>query len=205
MTAEYQGRPLLPREEPASVQALTCRFGQKGHERPFQKAITIDVVDGYLNAGDRITLRLGDRRCGGPGTRMQSFAERDFRFRCYVDPLGTSSYAAIRGDIVLDIVPGPPAKLVITTPRLVRPGAPCPVFIRAADEWGNTCVDLHEQIDLVTGMSGAADASSCHAFPRQGWAALRLDDLAAAREGEFVLHASMAGITHCAPPRHSSP
>ncbi len=35
LTAEYQARPLLPGEEPATVQALSCRFDQKGHERPF--------------------------------------------------------------------------------------------------------------------------------------------------------------------------
>ena len=199
VTAEYQARPLLPGEEPASVQALTCRFDQKGHERPFQKAITIDVIDGYINAGDRITLRLGDRRFGGPGTRVQSFVERDFRFRCYIDPLGTSRYAAIPGDIVLDITPGPPARLVVTSPRLLQPGAPCPVFIRAEDAWGNTCVDLDEQIDLVRSMDGTADASSRHRFPSGGWATLRLENLAIPGEGECVLRALMAGATRCAP------
>ena len=199
VSAEYRGRPLLPGEEPASVQGLACRFDQKGHERPFQKAITIDVIDGYLNAGDCIAVRLGDRRFGGPGTRVQSFVEHDFRFRCYIDPLGTSRYAAIPGDIVLDITPGAPAKLVITTPRLARSGAPCPVFIRAEDEWGNTCVDLDEQIDLVTGTDSATNKACRYAFPREGWAALRLDDLAASREGEFVLRASMARAARCAP------
>lgn len=28
------------------------RFHHKGHERPFQRAVIIDVVDGYLNPGD---------------------------------------------------------------------------------------------------------------------------------------------------------
>ena len=199
VTAEYRARPLLLGEESASVQALACRFDQKGHERPFQKAITVDIVDGYLNAGDRITLRLGDRRFGGPGTRVQSFVERNFRFRCYIDPLGTSRYAAIPGDIVLDIAPGPPARLLMTTPRLVRPGALCPVIIRAEDEWGNTCVDLDEQIDLVIAMSGTPDALCRYAFSQHGWAALRSDDLSTSREGEFVLRAALAGETRCVP------
>ncbi len=199
VTAEYQARPLLPGETPASVQSLVCRFDQKGHERPFQKAITVDVVDGYLNAGDRITLRLGDRRFGGSGTRVQSFAERDFRFRCYIDPLGTSRYAAIPGDIVVDIAPGPPARLVITTPRLVRPGAPCPVFIRAEDDWGNTCVDSGATVDLFTSIDGADTAPTRHAFPKEGWAVLRLDDLSTAREGELIVRASLSDALRCAP------
>lgn len=88
------------------------RFDQKGHERPFQKAIIVDVVDGFIKPGDYIIIRLGDRRAGGPGTRVQSFVETDFRFRCYIDPLGTSRFAAIPGDIHIDIVAGAPAQLV---------------------------------------------------------------------------------------------
>ena len=46
---------------------------------------------------------------------------------------------------------------------------------------------------------GAPHKSSSHAFPRKGWAALRLDDLATAREGEIRLLASIAGATRCVP------
>lgn len=73
------------------------RFDQKGHERPFQKAILIDIVDGYINPGDKIIIRLGDRRRGGGGTRVQSFVEKDFRFRLFVDPLGSSKFAEVPG------------------------------------------------------------------------------------------------------------
>ena len=55
----------------------------------------MDTVDGYLKAGDHLILRFGDRRFGGPGTRVQTFVEQGFRFRCYVDPLGTSRFAAV--------------------------------------------------------------------------------------------------------------
>ena len=97
ISAEYQAAPLVPGQSPASVQSLNVRFEQKGHERPFQKAIIVDVVDGYLNAGDHILIRLGDRRRGGPGTRVQTFIEDSFRFRLYVDPLGTSRFVAVPG------------------------------------------------------------------------------------------------------------
>ena len=82
----------------AVMYPLSVRFDQKGHERPFQKAVIVDVVDGYLNAGDHIVVRLGDRRGGGAGTRVQTFVEDRFRFRCYVDPLGTSRFAPVPGD-----------------------------------------------------------------------------------------------------------
>jgi hypothetical protein len=39
---------------------LKVRFDQKGHERPFQKAIIIDVVDGFLKPGDHIEANAYD-------------------------------------------------------------------------------------------------------------------------------------------------
>src|SRR3970040_1882211 len=70
VSAEYQAGPLAAGQSPATVQSLKVRFDQKGHERPFQKAVIVDTVDGYLKAGDHIIIRLGDRRVGGPGNRV---------------------------------------------------------------------------------------------------------------------------------------
>src|SRR3954470_20726508 len=39
VSAEYHAGPLLCGQSPSSVQALRVRFDQKGHERPFQKAV----------------------------------------------------------------------------------------------------------------------------------------------------------------------
>lgn len=93
-------------------------------------------MDGFLKPGDHIIIRLGDRRSGGPGTRIQTFVEEQFRFRCYVDPLGTSRFAAIPGDIEIDIVPGESAQLVMTASRLVKTDEPVVLHVRAEDHWG---------------------------------------------------------------------
>ncbi len=151
------------------------------------------MVDGYLNAGDRIILRLGDRRFGGPGTRIQTFVETGFRFRCYIDPLGTSRYAAIPGDVCLDIVPGPVSRLAVTTPRLVRPGAACPVFVRAEDAWGNTCTGLARDIRLTAAIAGHSPIDRIRTLPALGWATLRFDDLPTAETGEMALRATLVG------------
>lgn len=137
LSADYVPRPTFPGESPATVRELRIRFDQKGHERPYQKAVIVEVVDGYLKPGDRIVIRLGDRRYGGPGTRVQTFVEDAFRIRCYVDTAGTSRFAALPDDMALRIVPGPAERLQIITPRLVRVGAPVPIVIRAEDRWGN--------------------------------------------------------------------
>jgi hypothetical protein len=148
LSAEYQARPLLAGESQATVQALKVRFDQKGHERPFQKAIIVDIVDGYLKPGDHIIVRLGDRRAGGPGTRIQTFVEDGFRFRGYIDPTGTSRFAAIPGDTVIDILPGPPAKMITLAPPLVKTGEIFPLLMRVEDRWGNVCCDLADSLRL---------------------------------------------------------
>jgi hypothetical protein len=173
VSAEYTAGPTVDGQNPATVQALKISFDQKGHERPFQKALLIDIVDGYLNPGDRITIRLGDRRAGGPGTRVQTFTERGFIFRAFVDPLGTSKFAAVPGDVSIDFVAGPPAQLSIATPRITRSSKDAPVRIRAFDRWGNCCVDLGSAVEVdVIQQSGNSHRQTLR-FPDKGWAVVR--------------------------------
>jgi hypothetical protein len=193
VSAEYQAGPLLPGQEPATVQSLLVRFDQKGHERPFQKAIIVDIVDGYLNAGDHIIIRMGDKRFGGPGTRVQTFVEKDFRFRCYIDAVGTSRFAAIPGDVVMQIVPGAPHRLVMVAPRLVRPGAAVTLRVRAEDGWGNTCWDLGGAVDLIARLDGAVVFEQQAPLAETGWAVAQIDGMPSGAAGELALTATLRG------------
>ncbi|MDR2637443.1 MAG: DUF3604 domain-containing protein [Zoogloeaceae bacterium] len=189
VSAEYQAGELVPGQSPATVQHLKVRFDQKGHERPFQKAILIDIVDGYLNPGDRIIIRLGDRRQGGPGTRVQSFVEKDFRLRLFIDPLGSSKFAEVPGDLLLDIVPGTPERLQIIAPRLIGEGQPFDLLVRADDAWGNTC----RQTPLVGEIILASSAETQRipfTLASEGWAILRLSALVLPSQGEWSIRAS---------------
>ncbi|MBI3546429.1 MAG: hypothetical protein HY081_07540, partial [Gammaproteobacteria bacterium] len=170
ISAEYHAGPLVPKQSPATVQALKVRFDQKGHERPFQKAVIVDSVDGYLKAGDRIVIRLGDRRFGGAGTRVQTFVEENFRIRCYVDPLGTSRFAAVPGDTVIPIVAGLPAQLLFAGSRLVRAGEKFPLRVRAEDEWGNTCWNQGEKIIVSATLAGKPVYEKQTTLAAKGWA-----------------------------------
>lgn len=194
VSAEYQAAELVPGQSPATVQALKVRFDQKGHERPYQKAVIIDIIDGYLNPGDRIVVRLGDRRQGGPGTRVQTFVEKSFRFRVFIDPLGSQKYAEVPGDCVVDVVPGPPAALRLVTPRLTTPGT-VPVLLRAEDQWGNTCEAENVSGSLtLTAPDGASHMRPFTLSP-EGWAVLRLDGLALPQPGEWRIGAEAPGLT----------
>jgi len=191
VSAEYQAGPCAEGQSPATVQSLKVRFDQKGHERPFQKAIIVDTVDGYLKPGDHIIIRLGDKRAGGPGTRIQTFVEEGFRFRCYADPLGTSRFSDIPGDIVIDIVAGAPAQLQVVASRMVRTGTPLPVRVRIEDEWGNTCWDRSDTVELVASMKDKKVYQKTLRMPKSGWSAALLTDLPVDVAGELEITARM--------------
>ena len=191
VSAEYEAGPLVTGQSPATVQHLKVRFDQKGHERPFQKAVLIDIVDGYLNPGDRIIIRLGDRRQGGAGTRVQSFVEKDFRLRMFIDPLGSSKFAEVPGDCLLDIVAGPPATLKVIAPRLVGLAEPFEPIVRVDDAWGNTCQDTPLQGSFrLLGPQGQA-LTQAFQLCAQGWAVARLQALQLSIEGEWRLEAQV--------------
>lgn len=175
VSAEYQAGPLAEGQSPATVQSLEVRFDQKGHERPFQKAVIVDIVDGYLNAGDHIVIRLGDRRGGGPGTRVQTFVEDAFRFRAYVDILGTSRFAALPTDIAIRIRPGAPARLVLNGPRFARPGEPVSMRLSVQDRWGNAVLDHGGEVDVSISDPGGRRANHHIRLPEKGWASIPLD------------------------------
>jgi hypothetical protein len=190
VSAEYQAGPLNSGQSPASVQSLKVRFDQKGHERPFQKAVIVDTVDGYLNAGDHIIIRLGDRRSGGPGTRIQTFVEDKFRFRCYVDPLGTSRFVAVPGDVIIDIVAGAPANLSLVGSRLVRTGQKYALRVNAHDKWGNACVDCGGKVEVTASLAGKKVYGKVVELSGQGWATTSITDLPRLA-GSYVIQARL--------------
>ncbi|MFZ5556541.1 MAG: hypothetical protein ACOZDY_07450 [Pseudomonadota bacterium] len=199
VSAEYHAGPLVPGQSPATVQSLKVRFDQKGHERPFQKAVIVDTVDGYVKAGDHIVIRLGDRRFGGAGTRVQTFVEEGFRFRCYVDPLGSSRFAAVPGDIKFDIVPGPPAQLVMAGSRLMRAGGVLNLRLRAEDDWGNTCWNRRLACQVHATLDGKVVYDRTVALKEQGWAVAELTDLPLDKPGELAVTARLADHPFVAP------
>ncbi|MFD1123363.1 hypothetical protein ACFQ2T_12655 [Methylophilus flavus] len=194
ISAEYLAGELVPGQSPATVQSLKVRFDQKGHERPFQKTVIVDVVDGYLNPGDRIVIRLGDRRHGGPGTRVQSFVEKDFQFRLFIDPLGSSKFAEVPGDVLLNIIPGVPSGLQVITPRLVNREEPFNIIVRADDSWGNTCrnLPLTGELNLISPSTGSGQTIPFR-LAEEGWAIVRLENIRLAHQGEWKILAVVEG------------
>ena len=116
---------------------LDYRFDPKANVRPWDRTLYIKVVQGYLEPGDRITVRFGVTDGGSPGMRLQTFCEDTFEFRVLVDPIATFNFQPLPVQPTIAIVPGPPARFVAVLPTLRRVGEPFALKLKGEDRWGN--------------------------------------------------------------------
>lgn len=124
---------------------VTAQFDSDGHTRPVKHAIVVDVSDGSLAEGDRVTIHIGDTAMGSLGIRTQTFPEEGFVFLGLVDPFGTAEYVEI-DTLTVDVVSGPTARLeAIAQPR----ESGVVIAVRAVDEWGNVATDYDETLTVT--------------------------------------------------------
>ncbi len=116
---------------------LHMEFDGKRNIRPWDKTIYIKVVRGFLREGDQISIRLGDRRGGSPGIRMQTFCEDSFEFRLLIDAIATYNYVELPQQPVIKLIPGPPVlwKAVMPTSQII--GSAFRLSLKGEDKWGN--------------------------------------------------------------------
>jgi hypothetical protein len=96
----------------------------------------VQVGRGYLKAGETITVRLGDRRKGSPGIRLQTNAEDAFTFKVFVDPFATYEFCELPVSPSFRLVPGPSARWKAIVPSAVAVGEPFRLALTAEDAWG---------------------------------------------------------------------
>jgi hypothetical protein len=104
--------------------------------RPWQNTILIRVGRGYLRAGDTLTIRIGDRRQGSPGWRLQTNVEEHVELRSSVDAFATYEFCELPHP-AFDLVPGPAASWKAILPSLAVAGEPFRLALVAEDMWGN--------------------------------------------------------------------
>ena len=105
--------------------------------RPFANTLLIRVGRGYLRAGDTLTVRLGDRRQGSPGFRLQTNVEANVELRTSVDAFATYEFCELPVQPAFDLVPGPAASWKAILPSLAVVGEPFRLAVVAEDKWGN--------------------------------------------------------------------
>ena len=117
--------------------------------RPFANTLLIRVGRGFLRAGDTLTVRLGDRRRGSPGLRLQTNCDERFELRTVVDAFATYKFAEVPKPPSFALVPGPVARWKAIWPSLVVAGEPFRLAIVAEDLWGNPTGDADQHLALV--------------------------------------------------------
>jgi hypothetical protein len=117
--------------------------------RPYANTLLIRVGRGYLRAGDTLTVRLGDRRQGSPGYRLQTNCEARVELRTSIDAFATYEFAKLPEQPAFALVPGPAAQWKAIWPSLAVAGESFRLAVVAEDAWGNPTAEAEQTLSLV--------------------------------------------------------
>lgn len=182
--------------EASNGAVLQCRFDPKGNVRPWDKTLSVKVVNGYLLPGDTITIRLGVTDHGGPGMRMQTFCEDSYEFRILVDPVATYNFQPVPVQPRVAIVPGAPSRYVATLPSQRPEGTKFALHLKGEDRWGNPS----DRCDITLTLRASLPVDGLPPTLRltPGARFVRLDGLRAEQCGLLVIDAlDCAGALVC--------
>jgi hypothetical protein len=117
--------------------------------RPYANTLLIRIGRGYLRAGDRLTVRFGDRRQGSPGYRLQTNVEANVELRTSVDAFATYEFCELPMQPAFDLVAGAAASWKAMLPSLAVVGEPFRLAIIAEDMWGNPALSAGETLTFA--------------------------------------------------------
>lgn len=191
--ASDMGRPQLDDPKAANyttVEAsngavLDVRYDPKMNIRPWDKTLMIRVVRGFLNEGDTITVRFGDRRQGSPGMRMQTFVEATFEFRVLVDAFATYNYVELPQQPNFPIVAGPAATWKALLPTLRRTGETFRLGFKGEDRWGNPSDQVEGRFSLSANLP--VNGLPAELSLRRGQPAASIEGLSVAQPGDLLI------------------
>jgi hypothetical protein len=153
--------------------------------RPYANTLLIRVGRGYLRAGDTLTIRLGDRRQGSPGYRLQTNVEAKVELKTSVDAFATYEFCELPVQPAFDLIPGPAASWKAILPSLAIVGEPFRLAVVAEDKWGNPTADASANFELAAsqplrGLPASLDI-------RNGGGPRVIENLIADAEGDIEL------------------
>jgi hypothetical protein len=192
--------------DPARAEYLTCAGpapAAVGLKIVDEKSVVLTVFGSPLRAGDVVTLTIGDRSGGGPGSRAQTFAEARRAFLVDVDVDGAGRWTPILDPPHLAIVGGPVVGLVVVAPSTVRTGEPFSLLVRTVDAWGNPAPSWKGTVTL-TG-SALALPETQHTFAARDGGVWWLDGCIVAAEGTHRVEARAIGAGDAELIAHSNP
>jgi hypothetical protein len=158
--------------------------------RPYANTLLIRVGRGYLRAGDTLTIRMGDRRQGSPGLRLQTNVEKNVELRTSVDAFATYEFCELPAP-AFDLVPGPAARWRAIVPSLELVGEPFRLAIIAEDMWGNPTEDAAGTLALKSSQSLAGLPEAV--VIKKGEGPRVIENLIAATPGDVDISVSADG------------
>jgi uncharacterized protein DUF3604 len=117
--------------------------------RPYANTLLIRIGRGYLRAGDTLTVRMGDRRQGSPGYRLQTNCEERVELRTSIDAFATYEFVELPEQPGFALAPGPAARWKAIWPSLAVAGEPFRLAIVAEDAWGNPTGEVDQALTLA--------------------------------------------------------
>ncbi len=96
--------------------------------------LMISVLGRALAEGDEVRIEYG---AGEVGAVADRHAERDAHLWLYVDGDGDGVLGLLEDSPTLDVLAGPPTRLVVTGPSVVRPGEEFALTVAVLDQLGN--------------------------------------------------------------------
>ena len=171
--------------EASNGAVLDVRYDPKLNIRPWDKTLFIRVMRGFLNIGDTITVRFGDRRQGSPGMRVQTFVEPTFEFRVLVDAFATYNYVELPKQPTVAIVAGPAASWKAVLPTLRPCGERFRLGFKGEDKWGNPSDQVEGTFSLRA--NRPVDGLPATFSMRRGEPAFSIDGLSVAEPGDLLI------------------
>lgn len=169
---------------------LEVTYTFKGYIRPWYHAVRVDVYDGEIRPGERITLTFGDTRFGSIGQRAPTAVNRCCEWKVLVDPLCTRRFVPLQDCPSVEIVSDDPVRLMVILPSDAVCGERMRVLIRAEDKWGNPASGYRGRARLIWEPSDGAPEGLPQVveFTEDDKGVRVLEDAVPKREGIFRLH-----------------
>src|ERR1044071_5014226 len=154
-TTSDMSKPQFDKPQAANFTTIEASNGAKlevwfdrTNIRPWANTIMIRVGRGYLRRGDTLTIRMGDRRQGSPGYRLQTNVEKNVELRSSVDAFATYEFCELPVQPAFDLIPGPAVRWKAIVPSLALVGEPFRLAIVAEDMWGNPTEDAEAMLTI---------------------------------------------------------
>jgi hypothetical protein len=159
--------------------------------RPYANTLLIRVGRGYLRAGDTLTIRLGDRRQGSPGLRLQTNVEKNVELRTAVDAFATYEFCELPMQPAFDLIAGPAVRWKAIVPSLALAREPFRLALVAEDAWGNPSEDAAGTLALASSrpLSGLPDKITV----KRGDGPVVIENLVALEPGDIDLTVGAEG------------